>query len=314
MLNNGLTSMCRSVVLNEATHSLDITDFQVVNGCQTVFTLHNLREHVTDDVKLTVRVVEGLHGPWANEISKASNYQTAVRPEQLASLGAEHDIIQTKLDQLEPPWFYEKQKGYVRFLNAAGKRLHRQRYGRRNVSASEAGQYGVAFLGYPSLAKYDLQRLFERSDEDSQRLYSLIFSNDNQAPQLILPVVVGRRVQQAVKERLAVLKAESPGEQERSAELNWLSFARMHITALIGEQLRPATAQEGELLDEPNSRELWASIDDWFDNMFTKARTTVEFYIEVVKEAGGLLDRREFFRDDSSRSRYRSMADRVRRG
>ena len=314
LLNNGLTSMCRAVVRNEPNQTLEITDFQVVNGCQTVFTLHNLRDYVTDDVQLNIRVVEGLHGPWADQISKASNYQTAVRPEQLVSLGGEHDLIQTKMGNLEPPWFYEKQKGYVRLLNAAGKRSHRQRYGNRTVSVSEVGQYGVAFLGYPSLAKYDLQRLFERPDDDSQGLYDLIFLKENEAEQLILPVLVGRRVARAVRERLVALKAEGEDAQELFSELNWLSFARMHITGLIGFQLAITGAQSGilsELIGASISRDRMVSIESWFDGMFRKAKDAVNFYIEVQRAAGVLLDRREFFRDVA---RYGLMADRVRRG
>ncbi len=309
LLNNGLTSMANGITYNQRSSVLEVTDFQIVNGCQTVFTLYRLRDHVTDDVKVTVRVVEGLHGPWANEISKASNYQTAVRPEQLASLGAEHDEIQHKFDRLVPPWFYEKQKGYVQFLNAAGKRSHRQRYGGRNLSASEVGQYGVAFLAQPVLAKYDLQRLFERKDNDGERLYRLIFVESNEASQLALPVIVGRRIEQAVKQRLAALKPVDDQEPERFSERNWLPYARMHMTALIGEQLRLANVPKGEILDASVCSERWASIDDWFDGLFAKARSAVALIIGVEKRADKLHNLREFFRNTD---RYTEMVTETR--
>ena len=315
LLNNGLTAICRSVVFSESRQTLDVNDFQIVNGCQTVYTLHTLREYVTDDVKLTVRIVEGLHGSWANHISKASNYQTAVRPDQLASLGEEHDMISIKLNALDPPWFYEKQKGHTSFFSAAQKRMHTQRYGRRILTPSEAGKLGVAFLGHPALANYDLQKLFERADEESQGLYTLIFSSHNSAEQLLLPVAVGRQVERAVKARLAALRQESAGVQEQSPELSWLSFAKMHIIALIGVQLRDAANRHDPLLERTIAAERLTSIDEWFDGMFREAKTAVEFYmgvaLGVAQETQRPIDRRAFFRDSA---RYRSMVEHVRRG
>ena len=154
LLNNGLTAICDYVIYNEDSQQLEIKNFQVVNGCQTLFTLHQLREYVTEEVRVSVRIVEGLQATWGvGEISKASNYQTAVKPEQLASLGPEHDVIRNKFERLDPPWFYEKQKGYKRFLNETNKRLHNQRFGNRVIASSDLGQYGAAFLGSPILAK-----------------------------------------------------------------------------------------------------------------------------------------------------------------
>ena len=45
LLNNGLTSMASAITYNRDSNVLAITDFQIVNGCQTVFTLYRLRDH-----------------------------------------------------------------------------------------------------------------------------------------------------------------------------------------------------------------------------------------------------------------------------
>ena len=139
------------------------------------------------------------------------------------------------------------------------------------------------------MPKYDLQRLFERSDLEGDGLYRAIFMEDTHASQLVLPVLVGRRVHQAVKERIGNLRAREDGDQEGFSELNWLPFARMHIAALVGEQLRAGTSTEkGELLDASTSLDRWQAIGDWFDNTFSIARNAVEFYIEVEKRADKL--------------------------
>ena len=72
LLNNGITAICDSVNYWEARQELEVKNFQVVNGCQTVYTLHQLRVHISDEVKVSVRIVEGLQATWGvGEISKA---------------------------------------------------------------------------------------------------------------------------------------------------------------------------------------------------------------------------------------------------
>ena len=117
-------------------------------------------------------------------------------------------------------------------------------------------------------------------------------------------------MQGAVKKRIESLRPEDGEENEGFSEVNWLPFARMHITALVGEQLKSLAGSSGsELLGAAVSRERLRSIDQWFESAFGAARDAVEFYIEVQKEADRLHNMRNFFRD---RETYRSMVKRVR--
>lgn len=322
LLNNGLTIVCDSVVSDPDLRSITVTDFQIVNGCQTVFTLHALREQVSDEVMLSVRIVEGEN--WAKIIAKTTNSQTAVRPEQLASLGPEHNRIKEAFDRLEAPWFYERQQGSIRFHSAVERQLHRARYANRVVTIKELGQFASAFLGYPILAKYDLKALFERSEGAGQRLYTAIFGPDGQADQLLLPVLIGRRVQAAVKDRMARLEAERQEqglrpEDEGFTESDWLPYSRMHLVALVGEILRSRHRQQMEasgFLPGVQSRTLRASIDDWFLDLFAIARDAVRYRIDVAREADQLTNLREFFRNDDILARMTERArelDRERR-
>jgi len=311
LLNNGLTIVCDSVEYDPQAAMLHIHNFQVVNGCQTVFTLFMLRQHITEDVLVGTRVVEGLQN-WAPELAKATNYQTLVRPEQLASLGAEHDRIKGLFDRLSPPWFYEKQQGFTRFLAETARRSHRARYDRREVTTTELGQLAAAFMGEPVLAKYDLKVLFERVEDRGERLYRAIFIDANSAEQLLLPIQIGRRVYSAVKQRVSELREQArENEDEPFSELDWLPYARMHIIALIGEYLRhQSSIPRGNFLLADESRRLLGTIDDWFREAYVKAYDAVEFYIEVDRRAERLVNLREFFRANDT---FSAMADRVRR-
>lgn len=312
LLNNGVTVVCDSVRYDQSLQSLHITDFQIVNGCQTAYTLHALEDHVTDDVFVSVRVIEGLQN-WVSDIAKATNFQTAVRPEQLASLGPEHEKLARAFDGLTPPWYYEKQRGSTRFHTPAQRSIHRSRYHDRTVTVRDVGQFVTAFVGHPILAKYDLKAVFERSDPTGRRLYDAIFRSDKEPEQLLLPVLIGRKVQERVKQRTAELGAAQAagGESEAFSELDWLPYARIHLVGLIGEVLRsgsPSEVVEPGLLTGVESRRHLATLNDWFSHAFDRAFGGVEFYIEVEREADRLTNLREFFRDDQM---YRKMARRA---
>lgn len=314
LLNNGITVVCDSFTYDENEHTVEVKDFQIVNGCQTAFTLHAERAQVTPDVLVGIRLMEGEN--WAPIIAKTTNSQTSVRPEQLASLGSEHTRIRKEFDQLDAPWFYEHQQGALRFQSPIERQVHRARYADRIVTIKELGQFGAAFVGHPILAKYDLKALFERSDATGLRLYSVIFGTELDADQLLLPVLVGRRVQAHVKDRMATLDRERQQagidhDQEGFSEVDWLPYARMHLVALIGEVLRTRNANAARLskpLTGFESRMRRASIDDWFPEAFEIAKDGVEYRIDVAREADQLTNLREFFRSEEILGR---MVDRV---
>jgi len=89
MLNNGVT-----VVTNELTSSANrftITDYQVVNGCQTSHVLfHN--KHLTGIEKITIpfRLISTDNDDIKNEVTIATNSQNAIKLEQLEALSAFH--------------------------------------------------------------------------------------------------------------------------------------------------------------------------------------------------------------------------------
>ena len=126
-LNNGVTIVCDGLSVDEHSGQATIENFQIVNGCQTVFTLYRAKAKLDDSVRCNVRIIEGLAN-FSGSIAKASNSQTGVKAEQLASLETVHDSIAQELDNCSPPWYYEKQLGNLRFLTATQRRAHNNKY------------------------------------------------------------------------------------------------------------------------------------------------------------------------------------------
>ena len=312
LLNNGITVVCDSLTVDEATDSVRIENFQIVNGCQTVYTLFRAKPKLDESVRCNVRLIEGL-ARIHERIAKASNSQTGVKAEQLASLDPVHDRIHDELDKCDPPWYYEKQLGHLRLLTEAQRRAHRTRYQDRKISITHLGQYGAAFLGFPILAKHDLKAMFERRSP-GDRIYNTMFNSNNTAEQMLLPFIVGRLVTAELKTRLGRLRANNPGAtSEQFPELDWAGPSFYHLVALVGSVLRRKNGSPGGnevLLPARESKELIDSRDKWFFSSFDSAYSAVEWVYDVQKAARGTgtVQIRSFFRDQKL---YEDMVSRA---
>ena len=103
VLNNGVTLVASS--LTPAGNKFTLRDYQVVNGCQTSHVLHQSRTiDGIDQVNVPVKVIVTEDEDIKNQITLATNSQTEVKPEQLASL----TDFQKKLEL-----FYKSMQGEV---------------------------------------------------------------------------------------------------------------------------------------------------------------------------------------------------------
>lgn len=94
LLNNGITIVTESIAVIGDCFS--ITNYQIVNGCQTSHILYQNRElYEIDKVYIPIRIIATEDDEIKNEITTATNNQTAIKKEQLASLSN----YQRKLEQ-----------------------------------------------------------------------------------------------------------------------------------------------------------------------------------------------------------------------
>ena len=309
LFNNGITVVCDSVQYYENDNSLAIQDFQVVNGCQTVYTLYESINSLTADILVNVRIIaEGKASGLIPSIAKASNSQTAVKTHQLASMGAEHNRITEILASGDQPWYYEKQLGQPKFNTSIQQRVHQDKYDDRTVTIYELGQYGSAFIGYPALSKYDLKAVFEKRGKSGMTAYDRIFKTPATKEQLLLPVLLGRKVFAEVDSQLKKAKAET--DSQGFSIIDWLKHARHHLIALVGTAANrtPGTPRL-DLLTPETSSERIASIEEWFDEYFRRAYESIRTVILVERRAGKLTNIRNFFRDQD---RYIDMLSEMR--
>jgi len=136
-----------------------------------------------------------------------------------------------------------------------------------SITMREIAQSAIAFHGHPVLAKFALAAAFDPQNEEGSSLYNRIFNTNLSAEQLLLPTLVTRQIKGRITEYLRQGADESiPGGP---SDVDWLTYARMHIAGLVGEWLRiddsrSETTTDG-FLSATDSRACVATIGQFFD-------------------------------------------------
>lgn len=83
LMNNGITIITRG--LTRVGDTFTITDYQIVNGCQSSNVLFAEKDNIDDSVMVPVRLIHTLDTGIKELITTATNSQTDIKPEQFAS-------------------------------------------------------------------------------------------------------------------------------------------------------------------------------------------------------------------------------------
>lgn len=86
VLNNGVTLVARS--LRNTGNKFVVSDYQIVNGCQTSHVLHNNRAGLPENLDVPLKVIATSDEEVIASIITATNRQTQVSDEDLMALGA----------------------------------------------------------------------------------------------------------------------------------------------------------------------------------------------------------------------------------
>lgn len=115
MLNNGITIIADKVQITGTTAVL--TDYQIVNGCQTSHVLYENRGlDGIDDLLIPIKVIGTNDDATRNSITKATNSQTSIKPEQLEALSDFQKDLETYYSTFEGEkrLYYERRTGQYR--------------------------------------------------------------------------------------------------------------------------------------------------------------------------------------------------------
>lgn len=111
-LNNGITIVAREIRI--IGKRFTISDYQIVNGCQTSHIVFEHQHRLLDDTSLPVKIIEAEDRELVNEIVRATNRQTEVKDEAFAVLGEFHKRLERFFLSLDVPidhkLVYERRK------------------------------------------------------------------------------------------------------------------------------------------------------------------------------------------------------------
>jgi hypothetical protein len=84
LYNNGITIICEDAT--DAGQKLDVENYSVVNGCQTVLTLYNNQDALADNIRVLIKVIKtGKDEELGRRITRFNNNQNAISPRDLKS-------------------------------------------------------------------------------------------------------------------------------------------------------------------------------------------------------------------------------------
>ena len=108
VLNNGITIVTRE--LSTVSDKFTLTDYQIVNGCQTSHVLFRARKLPDLDFEVPVKVVSTVDEDVISAIAEATNSQTSVKDEDLWALEGIHKHIEQLFASYEGKGalFYER--------------------------------------------------------------------------------------------------------------------------------------------------------------------------------------------------------------
>lgn len=301
LYNNGLTATCDSVssTSNGEDVTLTFDDFQIVNGCQTTVTIHRVDKssqgEKTRDVLVPIRIIVTSQAPDKSQsIARATNRQTAMKPQDFRSSEDVHERLHAQFDRLKPRWYYEYKRGFW-VTDVSGVRARAPysdgEYSPRLIKLQDLAQACLAFCGLPHVAA-DLVRDYFNDDEKHRKL----FPENVTAHQVLLPFLLFLEVSRKSRTRNEELKlSQSNTDWSR----NYIRFPVVAAVARVlryllgsdrGERLSSESSDELEAyFSSARAQELIESFSEWaprlIDTVFV--RTEVHFR-ELAKDGRGV--------------------------
>ena len=166
-LNNGITIVTSSISMPGDIATIE--DYQIVNGCQTSNILIDnidIAENL-DELIIPVRIIATKDENLKNEITKATNSQTAIKKEQLEALSTFQKSLEEYYKTFAGPeaLVYERRTGQYRDSDIPKNRIISISYQIKTISAMFLNEPSAVSGQYGAVAKRVGSKIFKNSDK-----------------------------------------------------------------------------------------------------------------------------------------------------
>lgn len=168
MLNNGITVVTSSIIISGDIATIE--DYQIVNGCQTSNVLIENMDSVEgiDELIIPIRIIATKDENLKNDITRATNSQTAIKKNQLEALST----FQKKLEEYyktyrdEDALVYERRTGQYRDSNIPKNRIVTIAMQIKTVAAMFLDEPSGVSGQYGTVAKRVGNKIFKTADKE----------------------------------------------------------------------------------------------------------------------------------------------------
>jgi hypothetical protein len=167
MLNNGITIVASSIRIPGDIATIE--DYQIVNGCQTSNVLINNMESAKDidNLIIPVRIIATKDENLKNEITKATNSQTAIKKEQLEALSTFQKNLEEYYKTFNGPeaLVYERRTGQYRNTDIPKNRIVSISTQIKAMAAMFLDEPSAVSGQYGTVAKRVGNKIFKNTDK-----------------------------------------------------------------------------------------------------------------------------------------------------
>lgn len=164
VLNNGITVVAPELTLTPNTREIHLTNYQVINGCQTSSTLHANLDQLTDDVNVVIKFIESPDNESSSDIISATNSQSDIPKEAFYGLRGKAKLVQKYFDArnqqtpAEGKIYFERRQGEFRGVGLQVSRV---------FDVKEVARcYAAMFLNQPHNSARYVRAIFAASGEN----------------------------------------------------------------------------------------------------------------------------------------------------
>ncbi len=164
VLNNGITIVAPEITLTPNKREIHLTNYQIINGCQTSSTLQANHALLTGDVNVVIKFIESPDNEASGDIISATNSQSDISKEAFYGLRSKAKLTQKYFDarnQHAPAdgrIYFERRQGEFR---GAGLQIS------RTFDVKEVARcYAAMFLNQPHNSARYVSTIFSASGEN----------------------------------------------------------------------------------------------------------------------------------------------------
>ncbi len=247
--NNGITAITNKIDYDTEKKELIISGISIVNGAQTTGAIASIKDNVSDDLKIPIRIIECKNQETIKEIVRFNNSQNKLEAPDFRS----NDVFQKRLkSEFEefPDIEYSSRRGSAEDVIKRPNNI---------LPASTVAQTLAAFHNEPSIAYNEKSKIWE-----SDKLYSKFFNDNTTAKHIFFAYSLQKAIEFS---KIDIVNKHKNGEDLTKIENEFLSFSRLRGAMILFISASSSVLEE--ILDKP------------IPNMFALSFKTKKFDVAI---------------------------------